>query len=844
MRSSSEGVARDAGSFIRVAGYRLRTTMGSRWAGYLSLVLCIGLLGGIAMGAIAGARRTQSSFSTYFSNANAPDLAGITGVLNPALGSDAGYDPQQIRAIARLAYVTQIESASGIDVLPLTKGGRPYVVAGFPPAAGNGLGSDDGLYFNLDRVTVVAGRRADPSRAGEVMMPREVATFAGYRVGQVIRLGIYTNAATQLPLFGTSRVRPYRVVTVTLVGTFVDPSSLIEDDVDNSTSLFLFTPAFSRPLLACCSNYTESAIKVERGHVALAGAEIQRALPKEFPAPFQISTVIAKAQRAIEPDSIALGVFGLIAALATLLIAGQVMGRQLRRADDDHATLRALGANRALIASDAALGVFGAILAGSLLAVAVAVAVSPLSPIGPVRPVYPDRGFAVDGIVLGLGFLALSVGLCALAAAVAARQAIRLPASGRGDAGARRSRVSGAAASAGLPPSAVAGIRFALEPGAGRNAVPVRSAMIGAGLAVAITIATITFGASLGSLVSHPSLYGWNWNFILSAGGGSGNIPQAQATRLLNHDPFVGAWSGAYFDDLNLDGQSTPVIGEAPGAAVQPPILTGHRFDRAQDVVLGAITLADLHKRVGDSVVLQNGVGPPVRLTIVGTATMPAIGGPGPHLEMGTGALLDYQLIPAPARDPFNDPVTGPESIFVDLRRGASSSGLARSLQQMSMHLSNNANFGVTTETVLRPAEIVNYRTIGSIPALLGAALCIGAGAALVLTLLASVRRRKRDLALLKALGFTRRQLAAAIAWQSSIAVGIGTIVGVPLGIQMGRFLWDRFADEIHAVPLPIVPASSVVLVAAAALVLANVVAAVPGVLAARTKTSVLLRTE
>src|ERR1039457_3405734 len=134
-------------------------------------------------------------------------------------------------------------------------------------------------------------------------------------------------------------------------------------------------------------------------------------------------------------------------------------------------------------------------------------------------------------------------------------------------------------------------------------------------------------------------------------------------------------------------------MGEAPDAAVQPPILTGHRFEGSHDVVLGAITLSDLHKQVGDTVVLRNDVGAPVRLTIVGTATMPAIGGPGPHLEMGTGALLDYRFIPAPARNPFNDPVVGPESIFVDLRHGASSSELATSLQQMTGRLSNNFNF-------------------------------------------------------------------------------------------------------------------------------------------------------
>jgi ABC-type lipoprotein release transport system permease subunit len=145
---------------------------------------------------------------------------------------------------------------------------------------------------------------------------------------------------------------------------------------------------------------------------------------------------------------------------------------------------------------------------------------------------------------------------------------------------------------------------------------------------------------------------------------------------------------------------------------------------------------------------------------------------------------------------------------------------------------------------VLRPAEIANYRSIGALPALLGAALAAGAVIALGLTLVASVRRRRRDLALLKTLGFTQRQLAATVAWQSTVAVGVGTVVGVPLGIVIGRLLWNLFARNIHAVPTPSVPALTILLVALGALVLANIVAAIPGRSAARTPTALVLRAE
>jgi ABC-type lipoprotein release transport system permease subunit len=122
--------------------------------------------------------------------------------------------------------------------------------------------------------------------------------------------------------------------------------------------------------------------------------------------------------------------------------------------------------------------------------------------------------------------------------------------------------------------------------------------------------------------------------------------------------------------------------------------------------------------------------------------------------------------------------------------------------------------------------------------------LAAGVAPALGLTLIASVRRRQRDLALFKTLGFTRGQLAAAISWQSSIAVAIGTALGIPAGIIVGRSLWILFANQINVVPTPTVPATTIVLIAVGALVLANLVAAIPARIAARTPTALLLRSE
>jgi hypothetical protein len=411
-----------------------------------------------------------------------------------------------------------------------------------------------------------------------------------------------------------------------------------------------------------------------------------------------------------------------------------------------------------------------------------------------------------------------------------------------------------------LPVAGVVGIRFALEPGRGRTAVPVRSVLFGTVLAVAMVVATLTFASSLGTLVSHPPLYGWNWSYALDP---NNDVPP-QALRLLGHDPNVAAWTGVDYNIVEIDGQTVPVILGHPRAEVSPPVLSGHGLDNNDQIVIGAATLAVLHKHVGDTVSVSYGTPadaplyvPPTRLVIVGTATFPAVGFVSfvaDHTSMGTGALLSEGVMPQAFQRALQYPdpnLNGPELVFVRLRNGVSTKAGQADMQ----HIASAANrvFGadpnaggnyVTVLGVQRPAQIVNYRSIGLTPVILAAALAAGAIVALGLTLVASVRRRRRDLALLKALGFTPRQLVAAVACQATVAAVVGIIPGIPLGIVIGRQLWTLFAHNLNAVADPTVPILSVSLVGIGALVFANLVAALPGRTAANTPTGLALRAE
>lgn len=735
---------------FRVATYRLWATFGRRWTGYLAIVLLIALLGGLAIGSIAAARRTQSSYPTYLASTNPSTFFLPTANYQPGPPSSPGVDPGVSSSLLRLPLVRAVENEYNINAQPLGRNGLPLPAPAKADSLGisilNNDGSIDGEFSDQDRLTAIAGRLANPKQANEIVVSAVMAQALSLHVGQVVPIGFYTNAQTMLPGYGTGgtatfKARAHLAMDMKVVGIVAFNNQVVVDSLDaTDTAQIVYTPALTHRLVQCCVTSTTSYLKLAHGvsDIAAVEREITRAHPRGS-IPFGVESSSDVAERAIKPESIALGVFGGIAALATVLIAGQAISRQLRLRAEEGRTLRALGASPAMTMGDGLMGTFISVVVGSLLAVVVAVALSPLAPIGVVRPVYPDPGIAFDWTALGLGLLVLVVVLSAMAVVVAYRQAPHRAGVSRDREPKRPSSVTGAAGRYGLPAPAVEGIRFALDPGAGRNSVPVRSAIVGTTLAIVVVIATVTFGASLDTLISHPPLYGWNWNYELTGGGGIAPVPAQKAADLLDHDRSVAAWSGVSFGAIaSLGGQVVPVLGQGTHATVGPPLLSGHGLDAPDQVVLGGATLSALHKRIGDTIEVDVSGRAPERLHIVGTATMPTIGEQlgDLHPTMGTGALVASKLVPASASNPNDVTPAGPSAVLVRLRGGADPAAALRSLRRIANELTLPSNYGVTLLSVQRPAEIINYRSMGTIPAILGLGLAVGAALALGLTLL------------------------------------------------------------------------------------------------------------
>ena len=203
----------------------------------------------------------------------------------------------------------------------------------------------------------------------------------------------------------------------------------------------------------------------------------------------------------------------------------------------------------------------------------------------------------------------------------------------------------------------------------------------------------------------------------------------------------------------------------------------------SDEVALGASTMRDAHTAIGRTVQLvadqAEGHPKPVRMRVVGTVIVP----PTPFLvtQLGEGAALTppglLRIDPGAARQLDAAP------FLVRFAPGVSrDAGLAA----IPHDITGLPNPFVTAAE--RPANVVSLASIAGLPVALSGLLALIAAGTLAHTLASSTRRRRRDLAILKTLGFARRQLRQAVAWQATTIAAIALLIGLPAGVAGGRW--------------------------------------------------------
>jgi predicted lysophospholipase L1 biosynthesis ABC-type transport system permease subunit len=267
-------------------------------------------------------------------------------------------------------------------------------------------------------------------------------------------------------------------------------------------------------------------------------------------------------------------------------------------------------------------------------------------------------------------------------------------------------------------------------------------------------------------------------------------------------------------------------------------------IETPDEIVLGPATANQLRVGINDNITLT-GEGAPRRLHVVGIATFPTMGKlHAGHTSLGVGAIVAPQVVPGHDINVLGERAQnlGPNAIFVRFKPGTDRATELAHLQETTRPLMTFT--GIDVFPVQRPAEIVNSRSLGSAPVVLAIGLAAGALLSLALALGSSVRHRRRDLTVLKTLGFTQHQLGATVAWHATTMIVVALLIGVPVGVVTGRALWSAFARALDVVAQPVVPAVGVLFVAVAAVVVANVVAALPARTARRVNPRALLRGE
>jgi hypothetical protein len=525
---------------------RLRAGLRQQRRTWLALSLLLGLIGGVALTAAAGARRTDTAYPRLLRQSRAADL-----LVSPARPGFSGY----FAALARLPQVASV----GVTVFLAMSSARhpspyPDMVVEASPNGVTGV--------SVDRVRIVAGRMFDAADPRAVMIDQQLARAEHLRPGSTLRLIGYPQRNNRPDVAHAARLAFRVSAVVSFDDQIVPGTSRLADQ------RALLSPAFARTDAARSFNPGAGGAYVVLRPGAGMAAVIARAtgpLARRYRvgrvSVVNLATQYAATERAIRPEAAALAIFAGLAGFIGLAIIAQLLSRQQLLDATEFPILRALGMSRRRLAALSLAPLAMVTVSGGAVAVGTAIAASPLMPIGPGRIAEPSPGIEVNLAILAAGFAVIALLPLAFVAPAAWRAAARaggpLGVAEHGDR-APASRLGPAIARAGSVPGSV-GVRMAFEPGHGRTAVPVRSALAGTAVAVAAVVAAVIFGASFIGLVSTPHRYGQNWPQQLDLQVAA--VPAATGGRILSALPGVSGYAGGDYGQVSIGRMAVPAIG-------------------------------------------------------------------------------------------------------------------------------------------------------------------------------------------------------------------------------------------------------------------------------------------
>lgn len=843
------------------------TIRGRRVAlGWLALLVALGVGTGIA--SLTAAWRTDNAYPRYLDEAEVGEL-----VVNPSLLTD-----RVVEVITSTPGVLEVRS----DVLltATVDSGVPRTGREIDQGAAVQIrASADGRYVEQDRPVVYDGRMV--GSGAEAFLNREAAAAFGVGVGDTLPITFWPVRPPDTVVDPAALVEPIGQADVVVVGIGVFADEVLVDELYPRQRI-LVSPEVAEPYdclpahpppddsltieqlaarlfpAGCSVGYRYFSLRLDGGDAGVVEAmrslvsridrENER-LPKTLQDAdgyfYLVPAVTAdehdRIERSLAPSITALQLFGLAATGATLALTALAVVRLTRRSQSEAGVWCQLGATRAQrvgaigvpVGISLAVGLAGAVLLGWLA--------SGIGPVASASAVNPTPGLAVALPVVGavLAGSLLILGLSVVGAAILAARVT--PATGR----ARRTPLADAVDRTGNVPLAL-GVRAAFRSGGA-------AALLGAAvLAVMTVLGSVVFSTNLSAVVSDPARFAWPYDAAAITGGGYGDA-NAHAVATTLDRPEVESWGIAAVGAATVDGTALPfVAGRAGFDELRVPVVDGELPAGPDQLALGATSAEQLGLAVGSSVTVSTANGEHTG-TVSGLVVLPPV---GPYMTDRAGLGVGM-LLPAAFLEQFYAAAAEETGIAAGELADQTGSFVVinlvdgvdpdRFMSAIGDDLASWDTFGyqpfVHTGPV-RPAQIADVAAMQSAPALLAALVASAMTIGLVLAVGLAVRSRRRELAVLRALGATGHQLRATLRWQGLTIVCIGLVLGVPLGVALGRITWRAFAGDLGIPETTAISIPWITVIAVAALIAGYVAGAVPGRIAARMSPSAVLRHE
>jgi putative ABC transport system permease protein len=201
------------------------------------------------------------------------------------------------------------------------------------------------------------------------------------------------------------------------------------------------------------------------------------------------------------------------------------------------------------------------------------------------------------------------------------------------------------------------------------------------------------------------------------------------------------------------------------------------------------------------------------------------------------GAMLDWSTLTAA------DPSAEPDRYVVQLRPGSNADTYAAAVQAQEPDF-----LTVTPNLAAQESTSRTINTLNGLMSVLVLVLVLIAAAGVFSTMLLHVRERSRDVAILKAVGMSPRQLLTMVMTSSAVLGMIGGLLAMPLGVRTYHGLMTQLAHQIGNRPPPfafdVLHPTTLYPLGAMGLAIALAGAVFPARRAARSRAAEILRSE